>query len=117
MRPPSSTRRSTLPVPTTRHDGRHVAITGGFDNTQDILSFTPSGGIGGSYNASTGVLTLTGTASQAAYETVLGTVTYQNTSDNPSTAQRTISYIVNDGFVDSAAGTATVNVSASTMRR
>ena len=53
-----------------------------------------------------------GTASQAAYETVLGTVTYQNTSDNPSTAQRTVSYVVNDGFVNSAAGTATVNVTA-----
>ena len=92
--------------------GAKVAITGGFDNTQDVLNFTPSGGIGGSYNASTGVLTLTGTATQAAYETVLGTVTYQNTSDNPSTAQRTVSYIVNDGFVDSAAGTATINVTA-----
>jgi hypothetical protein len=89
-----------------------VAITGGFDNTQDILSFTPSGGIGGSYNASTGELTLTGTASQAAYETVLGTVKYQNTSDNPTTAQRTVSYTVNDGMVDSAAGTATINVTA-----
>ena len=92
--------------------GAKVAITGGFDNTQDILDFTASGGIGGSYNPTTGELTLTGTASQAAYETVLGTVTYRNSSDNPSTAQRTINYIVNDGFVDSAAGTATINIAA-----
>ena len=89
-----------------------VAITGGFDTTQDVLDFTPSGGIGGSYSALTGVLTLTGTATQAQYETVLASVTYRNNSDNPSTAQRTISYTVNDGSVDSAAGTATVNVAA-----
>jgi hypothetical protein len=92
--------------------GATVSITGGFDNTQDVLNFTPSGGIGGSYNATTGVLTLTGSATQAQYETVLGTVTYQNTSDNPSTAQRTVSYVVNDGFIDSTAGTATINITA-----
>jgi co-chaperonin GroES (HSP10) len=92
--------------------GAKVAITGGFDSTQDVLNFTASGGIGGAYNPATGVLTLTGTASQAAYETVLGTVTYQNTSDNPTTTARTVSYTVNDGLVNSAAGTATINVAA-----
>jgi hypothetical protein len=92
--------------------GAKVAITTGFA-IQDVLDFTASGGITGLYDAPTGVLTLTGTASQAAYETVLESVTYRNTSDNPSTAQRTVSYTVNDGFVESAAGTATVNVTAS----
>jgi hypothetical protein len=92
--------------------GATVAITGGFDNTQDVLSFTPSGGVIGSYNASTGVLTLTGTATQAQYETVLESVTYHNTSDDPTTTQRTVSYTVNDGFVDSAPGTATINITA-----
>ena len=89
-----------------------VAITTGFDNTQDVLSFTPVGAINGSYNPLTGLLSLSGTGTKAEYEQVLESVKYQNTSDNPSTAQRTVSYTVNDGFVDSAAGTATINVTA-----
>ena len=92
--------------------GAKVAITAGFDNTQDVLSFTPVGTITGIYNPLTGVLTLSGTDSQANYELALESVTYQNTSDNPSTAQRTVSYTVNDGTVDSAPGTATINVAA-----
>ncbi|MBR1143456.1 cadherin domain-containing protein [Bradyrhizobium sp. AUGA SZCCT0431] len=92
--------------------GARVAISGGFDNTQDVLNFTPVGAITGSYNPVTGVLTLSGTDTQANYELALESVTYQNTSDNPTTVQRTLSYTVNDGSVDSAAATATINVPA-----
>ena len=39
-------------------------------------------------------------------------MTYSNSSDNPSTLARTISYVVNDGATNSTAVTNTVNVSA-----
>jgi hypothetical protein len=88
-----------------------VAITTGFA-IQDVLSFTAVGSITGLYNASTGELALSGNGTKAEYEQVLESVKYQNTSDNPSIAQRTVSYTVNDGLVNSAAGTATINVAA-----
>ena len=92
--------------------GAKVTITTGFDPTQDVLSFTPVGAITGSYNATTGVLTLSGSDTKANYELALESVTYHNTSDDPTTAQRTVTYTVNDGSVDSAPGTATINVNA-----
>ena len=55
---------------------------------EDVLGFTNQNGITGSYNAATGVLTLTGIASVANYQTALRSVTYFNTSDNPSGADR-----------------------------
>ena len=45
-------------------------------------------GIGSAYDAATGTLTLTGPASPAAFQAALRTVTYRNTSSNPSTAAR-----------------------------
>ena len=60
-------------------------------------SAPPTGyGIAGSYNAVTGVLMLTGQAT-AQYQAALQSVTYFNSSDNPSGQTRTISYQVNDG--------------------
>src|SRR5690606_1791538 len=54
-------------------------------------------GITGSYNAATGVLTLSGTATLAEYEAALRSVTFQNTSSGPIVAPRTISFQVDDG--------------------
>ena len=62
-----------------------------------MLGFTNQNGITGSYNAGTGVLTLTGTTTVANYQAALRSVTYANTSDNPSAPTRTISFQVNDG--------------------
>src|SRR5690606_35655165 len=58
------------------------------------------------------VLSLTGTASLANYETALRSVSYNNTSGNPNTANRTISFVVNDGTANSTAATKTVSVTA-----
>jgi len=76
--------------------GGTVAITSGFIAAQDTLAFTNQLGINGSYNSGTGVLTLTGTTSVANYQTALRSVTYQNSSDNP-TASRTVSFVADDG--------------------
>ncbi|WP_069275878.1 beta strand repeat-containing protein [Bradyrhizobium elkanii] len=77
--------------------GAKVSIIGNFAAGQDVLGFTNQNGITGNYNASTGVLTLSGSATVAQYQAALASVTYFNSSDNPSGASRTISYQVDDG--------------------
>jgi hypothetical protein len=88
-----------------------VSLTAGFVSGQDVLAFTDQNGITGSWNAGTGVLTLTGSATLANYQSALRSVTYINTSDNPSTATRTVSF-VNDGSASSAAATRDITVTA-----
>ncbi|NGF57534.1 T9SS type B sorting domain-containing protein [Parapedobacter sp. SGR-10] len=87
-----------------------VSISGNFQSGQDMLAFTNQNGITGNYNHSTGVLSLTGTASLANYQAALRSITYNNSSDNPNTADRTISFVVSDGTDDSAPATKTVSI-------
>ena len=54
----------------------------------ETLDFTNQNGITGTYNASTGVLTLTGSASVANYQAALGSVTFASSSDNPNFGRR-----------------------------
>jgi hypothetical protein len=72
-----------------------------------ILNFSP---ITGSYNAATGTLTLSGTASVAQYEQALREITFSTTST--STAARSISIVVQDGTLSSTTVTETINVSS-----
>ena len=89
-----------------------ITISSGFQSAEDVLAFSNTSAISGSWNASTGVLTLTGSDSLANYKAALESVTYNNTSDNPNTADRTISWLVNDGDTDSSAVTSTITVTA-----
>ncbi|MEH2135616.1 beta strand repeat-containing protein [Nostoc sp.] len=89
-----------------------VSISSGFISTQDVLAFTNQNGITGNYNSNTGVLTLTGSSSLANYQTALRSITYTNSSDNPSTTTRTVSFIVNDGTANSTAITRNINITA-----
>ncbi|MGW0162077.1 beta strand repeat-containing protein, partial [Mycobacterium sp. NPDC003323] len=72
--------------------GATVTITLGGDPT-DVLSFTPSGNISGTY--ANGVLTLTGDASAAAYQAVLQSVSF-STGSNGLIGIRTIEFEVTD---------------------
>ncbi|MCC5659361.1 FG-GAP-like repeat-containing protein [Nostoc sp. XA010] len=87
-----------------------VTITNGFLATEDTLAFNDQNGITGSYT--NGVLTLTGSATVADYQTALQSVTYQNSSDNLSTTPRTINFVVNDGSLNSTAVTRDINLTA-----
>ncbi|MEH2045881.1 beta strand repeat-containing protein [Nostoc sp.] len=89
-----------------------VSITSGFTSAEDILAFTNQNGIIGSYNSSTGVLTLTGSSTVANYQTALRSIIYTNSSDNPSTTPRTVSFLVNDGTANSSAVTRNINITA-----
>jgi hypothetical protein len=77
--------------------GATVAITSGFTAAEDDLAFADQNGITGSYDDTNGVLTLTGSASVADYQTALRSVTYENSSDAPSTATRTVTFQADDG--------------------
>jgi VCBS repeat-containing protein len=74
-----------------------VSITAGLDPADDVLSFTNQNGITGSYSASTGVLTLTGTASLANYQAALRSVRYQDSDALTAPGSRTVSFQVDDG--------------------
>ncbi len=83
--------------------GATVAITANFVSGEDVLAFVNQLGITGSFNSGTGVLTLSGTTTVANYQTALRSVTYANSSDNPSTAIRTVTFTANDGITPGSA--------------
>ena len=89
-----------------------ITISSGFQSTEDNLTFIDANGITGSWNSTEGVLTLSGSATKAQYETALESVTYNNTSEKPNTANRTISWSVNDGSDNSSAVFSTISVAA-----
>ena len=74
--------------------GATVVISAGLKNG-DVLNFTDQAGITGTYDAATGVLTLTGNAAPAAYQTALASITF-STSDRGG-GQRTVTWTVDDG--------------------
>jgi large repetitive protein len=103
----------TLTDPDSAHvNSATVQFTGNFHVGEDVLGFTSQNGITGSYDATTGLLTLSGPSSIANYEAALKSVTYFNSSDNPSAQTRTISFAAVDdgGAASSVPGTATVSV-------
>ena len=90
-----------------------VSFTAGFATGQDLLSATTSAtNITANYNGATGVLTLSGSDTKANYQTVLRSVTYENTSENPSTTLRTLSFQVSDGALSSNVATRDISITA-----
>jgi VCBS repeat-containing protein len=108
---------SLTDVDDTQLDQAEIKIGTGFI-AGDRLNFTNQSGISGSYNAATGVLTLTGAASFASYQTALRSVTFDSSSENPGSGARTVNWTVRDVNSDAAAngkqtsqaGTTTINV-------
>jgi hypothetical protein len=89
-----------------------VTVAAGYLNTQDVLGFTDQNGIVGTFNAANGVLSLAGNATVTDYQTALRNVTYENTSDNPSTQSRSMTFVVNDGEANSNTVSKAINVIA-----
>lgn len=94
--------------------GMTLTISNLLDGTAESLSATTTGtSITASYNSATGVLTLSGADTAAHYQTVLRTVTYNNTADDISTASRIINVVATDPYGgNSATATATVSIIA-----
>ena len=89
-----------------------IQFTGNYVNGEDVLAFTDQNGIAGSWNATTGEMTLSGTATLGEYETAIRSITYENTSGDPSIVTRTVSFTVHDGDVDSNTLTRDIDVTS-----
>lgn len=74
-------------------------ISANYQASEDSLQFTDQNGITGSY--SSGLLTLSGTATVAQYQAALRSIRYFNSNATPNTATRTVRFRVNDGQTDS----------------
>ncbi len=86
-------------------------------NASELLALNSSAanlaaaqGMAVAYNSATGTLSIAGSASQATYQAILRGIVYNNTSDNPSTANRTIQVVTNDGQGSSLVREATISV-------
>ena len=98
-------------VDDTNMEGATITISSGYESSEDVLAFTNANGITGSWNSGTGVLTLSGSASKANYETAFESITYQNTNtDDPDNTNRTITWVVSDGTANSSGVTSTITV-------
>lgn len=71
-----------------------VYIGDGYVVGEDFLRFTDSSNITGSFSGSTGVLTLTGNGNAAAYQAAFRNIRYENTNDDPNTADRNITFVL-----------------------
>jgi hypothetical protein len=80
----------------TEFESGTVSITGNYETGKDLLSFTNQLGIAGSWNATGGILSLTGSASIADWVTALRSVTYSNNGPSSNNNTRTISFQVRD---------------------
>ena len=80
--------------------GASVSISAGFHAGDTLSVGSPQAGITSSYDAGTGVLTLSGAASLAAYQAALDSVTFA-TSSAVTPTTRTIAWSINDGTLTS----------------
>jgi 5-hydroxyisourate hydrolase-like protein (transthyretin family) len=93
-------------------DSASVVISDNYKVDEDVLSFADQNGITGNWDAMTGTMKLTGSSTKANYETALKNVKYSNTSNNPDIATRTVSFVVNDGELNSNTGTGMITVTS-----
>jgi hypothetical protein len=100
-------------VDDTNIESATISITANYFIGEDFLDFTDTGNISGSFASGSGILTLTGSDTKANYQTALRAVTYQNTSSDPVTLDRTISFVVNDG--DNNSNTQSRDVTVATV--
>ncbi|NJR68462.1 MAG: DUF4347 domain-containing protein [Synechococcales cyanobacterium CRU_2_2] len=88
--------------------GKTIALSGTVNNTTTV------GGTTFSIAATNGVVTLTQSGGvdipSADLQTLLRSITYQNTKPSPTEGNRTISWLANDGIANSNPATSTINI-------
>lgn len=93
--------------------GATVKISAGLTSGDSLSCGTGTSGITAAYDSQTGILTLSGNASLAAYQAVLDTVTFANATNHDPTASsatRSIAWQVHDEFADGPAASTTLTV-------
>ena len=96
-------------------NGASASISSGFESGEDALAWTDNNGadtitLDGSSTAQT--IVLTGTDTAANYQAALRAVTYLNSSEDPSTASRTVTFAATDGSALTGDDTRTIAVTA-----
>ena len=82
----------------------------------DQLFLANPSGLSQSYNGTTGVLTITGTASKATYETALRTLNYYSTAVSPPAASRLVKIAAKDqGLAETVDPYSTINIIANEL--
>ena len=88
-----------------------VTISSGYEPSEDVLGFSNTSQISGTWNSASGQLSLSGSASKSAYAAALATVTYSNSDDiNPVLGHRTVSWQLNDGSTASNTASSIIDV-------
>ncbi|HEY6169414.1 MAG TPA: Calx-beta domain-containing protein [Verrucomicrobiae bacterium] len=82
--------------------GAIIRFAASYTQGEDRLDVSVAPGISGAFDAASGRLALAGAAAAAVYESVLRSVTYFNTSENPATAVRSIEFRVTSDAGSSA---------------
>jgi glucose/arabinose dehydrogenase len=88
-----------------------IRVSSNYHSGEDELIFTNTPNIQGTWNSSTGILSLVGDASLDAFQTALRSVRYQNKSTNISAGHRLIEFQVFDGGFGSNLLTRPIHVS------
>ncbi|MGB3534878.1 MAG: Ig-like domain-containing protein, partial [Microcoleaceae cyanobacterium] len=99
----SETMVSATVILTQRPDGNDV-------ESLAVNGTLPAGITASEYNPETGMITLSGNATIANYQTAINQIVYNNTADLPTTQARIVSSSVNDGTTDSNIGNAIISV-------
>jgi VCBS repeat-containing protein len=76
------------------------------------LGALPGGITASAYNAGTGIITLSGSATLAQYQAAIRLIGFSNTTEDPNTTPRTINVVVNDGLSNSNTAVTTITVTA-----
>ncbi len=93
--PPSAVVGSFIPGTTITRAS--VVIASNYVRGEDVLTFTPVGAITGIFFEDSGELRLDGSGTLAEYEQAIRSVQYQNRNTSPSTADRVIVVVLDDG--------------------
>jgi gliding motility-associated-like protein len=94
----------TITPATANIDGAKVYFNTGYVTGQDVLQFTPQFGITGTFDATTGVLSLNGNATATQYQQVLQSVCYFNSSATPAQGNREIYFVLGSLLYNAANG-------------
>ena len=87
-----------------------VTISANYIVGEDVLAFVDTANISGSWDSLSGVLTLSGADTAAAYQAALRSVTYLNSSENPDPSTRTVEFTANDGAINSTVTSRNITV-------
>jgi hypothetical protein len=90
-----------------------IVLTNPLNGAAESLSISgslPAGITASSYNAATGLLTLSGSASLADYQSAIEAIRYTNTSQDPNSTTRRLEFTVNDGVEDSNVAVSTIAI-------